>query len=87
MNDQDNVAVIAEGLQRQLDELRTIVQQGFASSPQQPQQRAPQSSTGSDSREREQEVEKLHIRIEHLVRALDAKDIVIQQLRAQQRNP
>ncbi|KAJ2038169.1 hypothetical protein GGH13_009911 [Coemansia sp. S155-1] len=82
MSEQDNIAIIAEGLQRQLDELREIIQQGHTDgSQQQQQQQATQPSTVSDNRE--QEIEKLHIRIEHLVRALDAKDLIIQQLRAQ----
>ncbi|KAJ2867370.1 hypothetical protein GGH94_000890 [Coemansia aciculifera] len=82
MSEQDNIAIIAEGLQRQLDELRKIIQQGHTGGSQQ-QQQAPPPSIVSDNREREQEVEKLRIRIEHLVRALDAKDLTIQQLRAQ----
>ncbi|KAJ2052248.1 hypothetical protein GGI03_008958 [Coemansia sp. RSA 2337] len=81
MSEQDNIAIIAEGLQRQLDELREIIQQGHTDGSQQQQQQATQPSTVSDNRE--QEIEKLRIRVEHLVRALDAKDLTIQQLRAQ----
>ncbi|KAJ2114724.1 hypothetical protein IW146_002864 [Coemansia sp. RSA 922] len=81
MSEQDNIAIIAEGLQRQLDELREIIQQDHTDGSQQQQQQATQPSTVSDNRE--QEIEKLRIRVEHLVRALDAKDLTIQQLRAQ----
>ncbi|KAJ2493092.1 hypothetical protein IWW37_000919 [Coemansia sp. RSA 2050] len=77
----DNIAIIAEGLQRQLDELREIIRQGHTSGSQ--QQQAPQPSIVSGDRELQQEAEKLHIRIGHLVRALDAKDLTIQQLRSQ----
>ncbi|KAJ2029477.1 hypothetical protein IWW57_001701 [Coemansia sp. S610] len=83
MSEQDNIAIIAEGLQRQLDELREIIGQGHIGGSQQQQQQAPQPSVDSGDRELQQEVEQLRIRIGHLVRALDAKDLAIRQLRSQ----
>lgn len=54
----------AAGLQRQLDELKRIIQQ--------------QSDSSSGSQQ--EEVSKLKIRVAHLLRALDAKDRVIKEL-------
>ncbi|KAJ1666813.1 hypothetical protein EV178_001897 [Coemansia sp. RSA 1646] len=72
---------IAAGLQRQLDELRSIIQLRSIAMP---QPLAPRAETDSDEQQQQQsEIKKLNNRIKHLVRALDAKDREIQELQAQ----
>ncbi|KAJ1759854.1 hypothetical protein GGH19_001774 [Coemansia sp. RSA 1807] len=69
---------IAAGLQRQLDELREIIHRGGDGSAQQSRQ----SKQENDSIQNLQaEIEKQRVRIVHLLRALDSKDRVIDQLR------
>lgn len=63
-HDEQDEQDAAAGLQRQLDELKRIIQQ------------QPDGSSGSQR----EEVSKLKIRVAHLLRALDAKDRVIKEL-------
>ncbi|KAJ2162227.1 hypothetical protein GGF46_000844 [Coemansia sp. RSA 552] len=61
---------VAAGLQRQVDELREIIQMGGA-------------GAGTDTKRQQQleaEVQRQRVRIGHLLRALDAKDAAIEQL-------
>ncbi|KAJ2822397.1 hypothetical protein IWW50_004229 [Coemansia erecta] len=74
MSDTIHNETIAAGLQRQLDELREIIQGGNGSLTQ-------QSAQADDSTKQLQgEIEKQRVRIVHLLRALDDKDRIIGEL-------
>ncbi|KAJ1865002.1 hypothetical protein LPJ73_000133 [Coemansia sp. RSA 2703] len=68
--------IIATGLQRQLDELREIIAR-IKSTPAQ-EQAIP--SKDADAAKTSEEIQRLNIRISHLLRALDAKDAQIKDL-------
>ncbi|KAJ2843124.1 hypothetical protein GGI22_007322 [Coemansia erecta] len=70
---------IAAGLQRQLDELRSIIQLRSSATP------VPSVEAGT-CEQQQCEIKKLSNRIKHLVRALDAKDRRIQELQTQLQN-
>ncbi|KAJ2506273.1 hypothetical protein GGI11_006723 [Coemansia sp. RSA 2049] len=83
---------IAAGLQRQLDEIYSMIQnKSIATAPPQStdddNNNSNNGTSGVDKEKQEQqsEIEKLNNRIKHLVRALDAKDREIQQLRKEKR--
>ncbi|KAJ2083178.1 hypothetical protein H4R24_001008 [Coemansia sp. RSA 988] len=75
---QSHQDVIATGLQRQLDELRELIRQGTrdcgSGNPQ-------DKSALEDMRRLQNENEQQRVRIIHLLRALDNKDRLIDQLR------
>ncbi|KAJ2784277.1 hypothetical protein GGI15_002294 [Coemansia interrupta] len=73
---QKDEQIIADGLQKQLDELREII----ARMNSKPLQEQTVSSKDADDAKTKEEIQKLNIRISHLLRALDAKDALIKDL-------
>ncbi|KAJ1723281.1 hypothetical protein LPJ53_002379 [Coemansia erecta] len=73
---QTNEQIIAAGLQKQLDELREVIQRMNSK----PTQEQPVPSKDTSDTKAKEEIQKLNIRISHLLRALDAKDALIKDL-------
>ncbi|KAJ1965966.1 hypothetical protein GGI12_000397 [Dipsacomyces acuminosporus] len=88
MSDQEQQSIVAAGLQKQLDELRTVIQLGLGSDSSS-KDSSKDSSDSQDSKcdaativRLESENQKLQVRIQHLLRALDSKDQAIRELQA-----